>query len=412
MRVSNRPVRVLYALNAAAGGATQGIVELLRGLPRDRFEAYLAVPEPPDEHQKIVFSALTCRTFIVPMRWWNRKTSLPPGWRIPLGVRDTLETWGHGRSVWSLVRLIRAQQIDLVYTNSVMTLDGALAARYCGIPHIWHLKEWFGSQARVKFWLPDSMLARFIRNFSTRVLVMTRFIGEIFERYDLRDRITVVNDGVDVTSFGQEARGGALRQSLGVTDEQFLIGMAASLSSTWKQHSVFIEMAARLVDRFPQIRFAAFGPEPQRHRNPAYNQPWRYYQGLRAQVTRLGLNDKFIWAGFHRDIPQMMDAVDVLVHPCAQEPFGRVAIEAMAAQCPVVGPNTGGIAESVIDGETGILVPAGDVSAFADATARLVSDSNLRQRMGAAGRAHAAKNFSLEQHVAQISNIYDEILKR
>ncbi|MDL1894828.1 glycosyltransferase family 4 protein [Anaerolineae bacterium CFX7] len=323
-----------------------------------------------------------------------------------------LETWGHVRPVWSLCRLIREHQIDIVYTNSVMVLEGALAARHCRVPHIWHLKEWIGSQARVKFWLSDPMLVRFIQNLSTQILVMTRFIGEIFERQNMYQRIAVVNDGVNVASFCQEPKGRVLRRELGVPDDALVVGMAASLSSVWKQHSVFIEMAARLADHFPHLWFVAFGPEPRRYRNPTYNQPWRYYQGLKDQVTRLGLNNKFIWAGFHGDIPQMMDAMDILVHPCAQEPFGRVAIEAMAAQRPVVGPNTGGIAESVVNGETGFLVPAGDVTGFADATARLMRDPDLRQRMGAAGRAHVAKYFSLEQHVAQISSLYNEILKR
>jgi glycosyltransferase involved in cell wall biosynthesis len=238
---------------------------------------------------------------------------------------------------------------------------------------------------------------------------MSHFIGELFERYGLTDKLTVVNDGVDLRKFTGELGGLCLRHRLGVADGEILVGMAAGVTSIWKQHALFIEMASRLAPLFPHVKFAVFGPEPAYHRNPVYNRAWDYYQDLKRQVNEARLGERFIWAGFCPNIPQMMDAMDVLVHPCDIEPFGRVAIEAMAAQRPVVGPNQGGIAESVIDGETGFLVPPGDVAAFADATARLIVDADLRRWMGAAGRAHVAAHFSLEKHVQQVTDIYEQV---
>ena len=315
----------------------------------------------------------------------------------------------HLRPISSLIRLIRMWNIDLVYTNTAVTLDGALVARFCRVPHIWHIKECIGQHGRVKFVLPDPLLTRLLVALSDRVLVMSRFIGEVFERHGMTDSLVVVNDGVNLQSFAGDLNGKELRQSLGASDNELLVGMVASLSSIWKKHAIFIEMASHLAAQSPHVRFAVFGAEPEQHANSAYNRPWEYYQSLKQQVHRLGLGRRFIWAGFWRDIPQMMDAMDVLVHPCDIEPFGRVAIEAMAAQRPVVGPDRGGIAESVIDGQTGFLVPSGDVAAFADATARLVTDADLRCRMGAAGRAHVAAHFSLEQHVQQITDIYEQV---
>ena len=105
-----------------------------------------------------------------------------------------------------------------------------------------------------------------------------------------------------------------------------------------------------------------------------------------------------------------MNALDVLVHPCNVEGFGRVAIEAMAAQRPVVGPNQGGVAESVIDGETGFLVPAGDVDAFAQATACLLQDKALRQRLGDQAKQYTVAHFSLQRHVDQTLSIYRSVV--
>src|SRR5207247_6820038 len=119
-----------------------------------------------------------------------------------------------------------------------------------------------------------------------------------------------------------------------------------------------------------------------RRGSPAHNAPWRRYRRLVEQARSLGLEKRATIGVFCPDIVQMMEAVDVLVHPCDIEPFGRVAIEAMAARRPVVGPCRGGIAESVVHGETGLLVPPDDVMAFAEATAVLAADPELRARMG------------------------------
>ena len=125
-----------------------------------------------------------------------------------------------------------------------------------------------------------------------------------------------------------------------------------------------------------------------------------------------GLVARYIFAGFYEDIPQMMDAIDILFHPCDIEPFGRVAIEAMAAGRPVVGPNRGGIAESVIDGLTGYLVAPRSPKGFAEAVGRLIEEPNLRQRFGDDGRRHVAAQYSLRQHVIKISEICEQIVVR
>lgn len=403
------PLRVLYVLNSAGGGATQGIIELLRGLPREQYQAFIVLPHDPSPKQAILFKELTSDIAVIPLHWWNHKIELLSLWRILVWAKSLVSTLGGLRPQWALMKLIRQWQIDIVYTDTAMILDGALAAYWSRRPHLWHIKEWIGRQGRVKFSIPDAFLIRIITGLSRRVLVMSHFIGDIFENYPGQDRVELIYDGVCLSDFEGNLRGKELRQHLGVADNECLIGMSASLSSVWKQHHLFIQMASILARANLNVRFVAFGPEPVQHRNPIYNRPWEYYQSLRYEVDRLELTNLFIWAGFQENIPQMMDAIDVLVHPCDTEPFGRVAIEAMAARRPIVGPDRGGIAESVIDGKTGLLVAPGDASAFADAVTKLVKNSELRHQIGLSGFEHVAANFSLERHIQQIKTIYASV---
>lgn len=405
-----RPIKVLYVLNAPDGGATQGILELLEGLRGSNYQAFAIVPSAPNNQQRANFLRVTDDFAVVPIGWWNTKAHLPFPGRLRSWAGTSLRTLCGQRSLWEIVRLIGRWKIDIVYTNTALILPGALAARVTGRPHLWHIKEWVGRHARTRFPLPDPLLARTFMSLSDRVLVMSRFIGGIFDNGGHPMLPVIVNDPVDVDRFSNNQNGPALRRKLGVGNDEPLIAMAASLQSTWKKHEIFVEVAAKVAAGNKRARFAVFGPEPVRHANSTYNQAWDNFQQLKRLARDRGLNGRFAWAGFCSDIPQMMNAIDVLVHPCDIEPFGRVAIEAMAAGKPVVGPDRGGISESVTDGMTGMLVPAGNENAFAAAASLLAGDESLRNRMGRAGRELVARKFSLAQHVDHITRLYTEVL--
>jgi len=403
---------VLYVLNDSVGGATQGVVELLRGMAGDpRYRAIVVSPREPAPARRAEIEALCDELHVVPMAWWNSKVGLPAWYRPIQWARTGTRTGFHSVPVGRLARLIRSRQVDLVYTNTAVILDGALAARVTGRPHLWHVKEWMGRGARTRFLLPDRALVHTMGDrLSSRVVAMTEFIAEVFRREGANGMVRVIYDGVDVARFEGPAGGQELRRELGIERDQLLIAMAAALRSPWKKHELFVAMAGRLADRLPEARFVIFGPPPRQFRNPAYRAGWEHYRRLVEVARSAGITDRLSIGVFCADIPRMMEAVDVLVHPCDVEPFGRVAIEAMAARRPVVGPWRGGIAESIVDGETGLLVRPDDVDAFAEATTALAADADLRTRMGEAGRSRAGAVFSLERHVGEMTRLYEEVL--
>lgn len=402
--------RILYILNSAGGGATQGIIDLLQGISHEKFEAFVVFPHHPNDDQEAVFSDLARKTFVVPMIWWNKKTTVPLLWRMLTWIVAILQTWGRLKPTLSLYKLIRLHNIDLVYTNTSMILEGAVAAWLCRVPHIWHIKEGIGQQGRVKFWLPDWLLVKFITKLSNRTLVMTRFIGKIFVRHNLGHKTIQIYDGVYLNNYAGNLRGEELRKKIGITGDQILIGMVASPSSTWKEHIVFIDMAAHLVAMHTNLAFVIFGAQPREMKNLAYNHPWNYFLALQNRISELKLEENIVWAGLHPNIPQMMAALDFLVHPCRIEPFGRIAIEAMAARRPVIGTSSGGIAESVIDGYTGYLISPGDTLAFVKAASNLIHDDILRKTIGNNGHKHVAENFTVQEHIEVISTLFTNII--
>jgi glycosyltransferase involved in cell wall biosynthesis len=131
---------------------------------------------------------------------------------------------------------------------------------------------------------------------------------------------------------------------------------------------------------------------------------------LEQQATELGVRDRVTFLGLRTDVPRLLASSDVLAMPSLNEGLGNAVLEAMAAARPVVASAVGGLSESVVSGETGILVPPGDVEALARALNVVLSDDRLARDMGAAGRRRVEAAFTADQAVEGTTAIWSELL--
>lgn len=348
----------------------------------------------------------------VPMAWWNKSVYTKSVKRLASQLR-TLQLTGLGyKTEHFLTKLIREWRIDIVHSNSAAVNAGALVARRLGIPHVWHIRERIGINGFMHFRMGDEALTSRIASLSCRVVPMSHFTGELFFRYGHDQKLQVVYDGVDRHLFDTDRSiqaGRLLRSKWGVPEKALLIGKVAAVTSRVKQHEIFIKTAAILSKRHPEVWFAIIGLLPGSV-SWARSDIVSYFDRLKALVHECGISERFVWAGNILDTGAMMNAIDVLAHTCDLEGFGRVAIEAMAAGKPVVGPSAGGFTESVLDSVTGVLVPPRNPQAMSDALEVLITNPQIREEYGQAGRDRARKAFSPEQHLAAMRRVYMEAL--
>jgi glycosyltransferase involved in cell wall biosynthesis len=134
---------------------------------------------------------------------------------------------------------------------------------------------------------------------------------------------------------------------------------------------------------------------------------------MRALVSSLGLQNHVIFAGYHRNVPDILMMADVVVHASTRpEPFGRVILEAMACRKPVIGSRAGGVPEIIEDGCTGLMFPPGDHEALSAAILHLLTDRERAARMGEAGYRRLIDRFHVTRNVAATEQVYDRILAR
>ena len=221
--------------------------------------------------------------------------------------------------------------------------------------------------------------------------------------------VTVVPYGVDLQRFRPQGAEGepqsrdvrplsAGGEGVGGRGNPLVIGTTARLSPE-KGLSYLVDAFARLRDRYGhlvRLRIAGEGPER---------------GALEQQIARLHLEGAVELSGWleHDYVPAFLQGLDIFVLPSTWEGFGVSAVEASALGLPVVASNIHGIPDAVIDGTTGLLVPAGDPGALVTALARLIDDAALRATLGAAGRAFVARNYDWTENVAQMERLYSRL---
>ena len=279
------------------------------------------------------------------------------------------------RAVWQVARLARAHGADLVLGWMVAgQLTAGPAALMAGVPDAWYQVGTPG---------PDWMdrLATLLP--ARGVLVLSRAGAAAQARVWPARRQWLVYPGASLDAFDPSRLPDPpeARRRLGFGVSGPLIGMVARLQR-WKGVHVLVEAMTHVRTARPDARAVVVG-------GPHETEP-SYPAELQELVRRYGLQDVVRLAGFQVNVPEWMQAMDVIVHASDREPFGIVVIEAMALGKPVIAGAAGGPAEIITDGVDGLLVRYGDPPALAGAILRCLGDVPFATRMGAAARERAA----------------------
>jgi glycosyltransferase involved in cell wall biosynthesis len=241
------------------------------------------------------------------------------------------------------------------------------------------------------------------------VIANSHYTNASFARVHSTTPVRVVHGPVDLKRFDPaEIDPAAARGRLGVEPSTFVLAVIAQITP-WKGQDDAIHVLELLKRRKLKARLLLVGSPKfvsgaTRHDNRAYARE------LGRLTESLGLGEDVEFLGEREDIPQILRAVDVLLVPSWEEPFGLAIIEAMAMRVPVVATNVGGPVEIVRPDEDGLLLPPRAPEIWAAAIEELVRRPALRAEMGLNARERVAARFGVEQHVKEVLSAYEEAL--
>ncbi|HUR84048.1 MAG TPA: glycosyltransferase family 4 protein [Solirubrobacteraceae bacterium] len=295
-------------------------------------------------------------------------------------------------------RLLRALVPDLVHTHlAYADILGGAAARSLGIPSVStvHVMQWErGARERAK----AVLAARARRHCAGRVIAVSESARGAYlaTGWDAPQRVVTVRNGT--AARARPGAGAAVRAQLGIGADELVVGMVTVLRPG-KGHDRAIAAAAALRASFPRLRLLVAGDGPAG-------------EEVRAMAAA-ALGDGAIFTGHRDDVMEVLDALDVLVHPTLVDAFPTILLEAQAAGVPILASAVGGIPEIVEDGVSGILLRprAGDDELVRMLTL-LLADPRRRARLAAGGRAHHERDFMAARWAQRMRRVYDPLVAR
>jgi len=384
-----RKTRILYVNHTGlVSGAEKVLLNILRGIDRTRYEAFVLCPARGDLAAAVQAESIEW----FPLPAINARFSSRPD-HIFQSISPLFQ------SVAAMREQIRALDPDIVHANSVRAgIAASLAAAGTGKTVIWHVHDT----------LPRHPVSSAIRAFAfvnrtTRAIGVSqsttqRFCGKL----PFAERARTIYNGTDLRRFPLKLPGpSAFRSNIGITNREFLVCAVGQICAR-KGLLELVDALGRIRNEAPHMHLAIVGKVVFPHEGV-------YLEALRAAVVKSGLGDRVHFTGALSDPSPALQAADLLVLNSHDEPFGLVLIEAMSSGTPVVATRVGGVPEIVTDEENGWLIDKGDTAALALRLLKLSRDKEAIERAAQKGRTETCPKFSIERFHNELMSFYADL---
>ena len=297
------------------------------------------------------------------------------------GIAVWLEPQRPGLDLAWIARLagrLRRERIDVFHSHEfAMNVFGGAAAWLARVPS--------AATIHGKHWIADRRRRALAYRVLDRLGIPVVAVSEDLAAYLAtglglaRERIALIHNGIPIPARDDAADRSALRRAVGLPSEGELLLAVGNLYPV-KDHATLLRAVACLPGA-PRVAIAGRGEEE---------------ANLHRLARELGIEERVHLLGLRSDVGRLLAAADVFVQPSRSEGLPLAVLEAMAAGLPVVATRVGGMAEAIVEGETGLQIEPGDPEALAGALASLLAQPERRRRLGDAGRARAVAEFSVE----------------
>ncbi len=365
-------------------GSSRSVLSLIEGLLNFGVQPFVVNPVRSAFTEALEKRDVECA--ILPIPWWVSGKQLT--------VRQKVEQYRQIRkSVETISHLIQQWKIDLVYTNTSVIPEGYFAASKANLPHVWHIREYYDLYFGWKYIFPD-WYSENILSQSDAIICHARGIQQHYFPSSPSNVYQVYN-GVATTSELEDR----LQTRLSIPRKQaFTFAMLSNINPKKDQEQAIQALARLREDALPARLLIVGNGKPE------------YVNYLQQLVSDLDLTDCVTFTGLVDDpFPYYYSADCTLV--CSDfEALSRVGLEAMSACLPVIGKNSGGTPEVIVDGETGYLFNT--FEELVEAMLKLTQNPEQGQKMGLAGWQRARDLFNIEDYAANVYKVIQSVMEQ
>jgi glycosyltransferase involved in cell wall biosynthesis len=362
-------VRLMHVIeDLGIGGLERVVVTICRTIDRERFEPQVL-----------------CLRGSGPLAWELEEIGVPV---VDIGGRPGTADY---LAFWKVAREVRARRIDVVHThNSLALFDGFAAARLAGVRTLVHTDHARDFPDKLRYMVVEHLVSHFIY----RMVAVSEHTRDNLMRYEKISpgRIVTIPNGIDDRRFGNGRPREEMRRELGISSGAPVIGLGARLT---EQKGVvhLLHAMVPLRERVPGVTLLVAGTGDQE-------------ETLQRAARELGVQENVRFLGARLDMPELLGMFDVYAMPSVWEGLPMALLEALAAGCPVVASDVGGIPTVIRHRVNGSLVPPRDPTALAEELAWLLSDEDARAQYRDEGRRTFLAGFSAEAMTRRYEALY------
>lgn len=311
------------------------------------------------------------------------------------------------RAVHRLHQVVRANNVDIIHAHWAIPMGfvGAVVKMFTGLPLVitTHGRDVYADRQAGDI-VPTLWYTRPFLRFSLALADQVISVSQDCARHAVRagaspDRTVVIHNGIDLSRFYPSAAAPAeVRERYGISQHAKLALFVGSLNEH-KGTDILLQAMPHVLREVPDASLLVVGEGPA-------------IEGLLALRESLGLQDKVLFAGYipNTEVPLYENACDVFVLPSLREPFGIAAVEAMGCAKPVIASRTGGLAEIIDHGETGLLTDPGNSEQLAAAIIRVLTDRELSVQLGRNAREKVETGFGWGSVARRTLDLYRGLL--
>lgn len=378
-------MRVLHIITRLdKGGSADVLLDLASGLKGMGHEVFIAVG--PTLSPQTDLGEFSSRTGIPVHLVRSLKRDCSP-------LTDCL-------AFFETLKVIRAVRPHILHTHtSKAGFIGRIAGRASGVKtavHMPHGHIFYGYFSSMKTRL-FILLEKIAALCTYRILTLTEIerMDYIRERVTRAEKIITIPCGIDTNRYSASRE--TVRKEFGISAGHPVIGWVGRAEPV-KGCEYFLRACQLIHREMPDARFLFVGEGTMKAK-------------MERLARTLGLNGEMIFAGYRTDMPEIMHSIDLLLHTPLNEGLGRVILEAMICEKPVIAASVGGIPEIIEHGVHGFLVPPGDYASMARESLRVLKNRELAQSLGRAGRERALE-YSTENMVRKVHALYNQAYEK
>ena len=327
------------------------------------------------------------------------------GWlKVDIAWYTLLE--GLQARVKAIVDLIISKDISIVHTNSNRRFEGALAASLTGIPHLYlaHIEYEPDMPLFQRLPLSQASFAQLMSELSDQVVAVSNSVGVTLATQITDEKLQVIQNGIELNLFdiALTNRSNRLKEELKLPIDCLLI-TAVGRIVTDKGFDYFVDTARLVLQKHQNnVHFIIAGGE----------ENIDFTNLLKQKVIDYAISDNFHFLGFRVDIPDILAASDIFVLSSRKEGHPYVMLEAMASECAVVAFNCAGVEETIEEGNSGFIVPIGDINAMAERLISLINSIELRHSLATSAKKRIKAFFTAEKTATELMAVYEKLLQQ